>query len=206
MHVEIMIHDRFHVWWEFLFENTRRRRRKTTISMWKIGTDWRIMSLVWCPLVRIQRLTEVTAETEPWTVLNVCAQCSARRSWTACKRRSMRANQCNADQTQGSIRMPVFFSSSSSPSLLFFRVANVSTLVWTEQNASNIHNRCRSVWWCHFILSLFFFPLSLSPPPSRAHTHMLFLLSSYVYRFFFRRCSFSTFINRNMCVYMIEYS
>lgn len=40
-----------------------------------------------------RKLTDVTAETEPWTDLNVCAHCSARRSWTACKRRSMRINQ-----------------------------------------------------------------------------------------------------------------
>ncbi len=41
----------------------------------------------------VRKLTDVTADTEPWTVRNVWTQCSARRSWTACKRRSMRVNR-----------------------------------------------------------------------------------------------------------------
>ncbi len=98
------------------------------------------------------KLTDVTADTEPWTLLNVCAHCSARRSWTACKRRSMRINQCIAMKRKDQNGCLFLHSS-------FFVSCKCLHLVWTEQNARTHtkYNGCGSGGVILFSFSSLFF-------------------------------------------------
>jgi len=98
------------------------------------------------------KLTDVTADTESWTFLNVSAHCSARRSRTACKRRSMRINQCIAMRRKDQNECLFLHSS-------FFVSCKCLHLVWTEQNARTHtkYNGCGSGGVILFSFSSLFF-------------------------------------------------
>jgi hypothetical protein len=114
-------------------------------------------------------LTEVTADTEPWTVLRVCAYCSARQSWTACKRRSIRGKSVCVVGVWGSVWMPISFS------LLFFLSCKCLHPRLDRTKRTRTHTIVAAAVVSFYSLSLsslfflrFFFILFLDEPK---HTH-----------------------------------
>jgi hypothetical protein len=95
-------------------------------------------------------LTDVTADTEPWTFLKVCVHCSTRRSWTACKRRSMHANECV--RWRARINMNAYFFL-----CLFFFICGLQMSppsFGQNKTPARTHIQSLRQRWCYFILSL----------------------------------------------------